>query len=191
MRIQKINENTLRIFLSFNELAERNISMAELFQRSAKTEQLFWEMIAKAGEEVEFVLDQPFWIQATIMSSEEFVITVVKQESAEEITEEPKPKPKRRPRSREWVYRLEDVEQVINLSKSLGDTLPTRTSLYYCQGAYFLVLNSRVITGAVRQKIEAILKEYGEKVNVTKAYLEEYGRLIVAGNALENVRQYF
>jgi len=191
MRIQKINDTTLRIFLSFNELAERNISMAELFQRSAKTEQLFWEMIAKAGEEVEFALDQPFWIQATIMSSEEFVITVVKQESPNEIPLEPKAKPKRRPRSREWVYRFDDWEQVINFVKAIGENIPGRTSLYHCNDAYYLVLNSRVLTGAIRQKTEAVLKEYGQKVNMTKAYLEEYGKVIQVGSALETVKQYF
>ncbi len=189
MRIQKINENTLRIFLSFTELAERDISMADLFQRSAKTEQLFWEMISKAGEEVQFVLDQPFWIQATVMSSEEFVITVVKQEYQEEISEEPKTKPKRRPRSREWIYRFDDWEQLVNAAKGLGDYLPNRTSVYYYSPNYYLVLSPRA--GASRQRIEAILKEYGEKVNMTKVYLDEYGKVIQSGNALETIRHYF
>lgn len=189
MRIQKINNNTLRIFLSLAELAERDISMVDLFQRSAKTEQLFWEMISKAGEEVQFVLDQPFWIQATIMSGEEFVITVVKQD--EELPEEePRSKPKRRPRTKEWVYRFEDWEQVVGAVKSLGDIL-SRSSLYFCEPYYYLVINSRPLTGGLRQRSEAILKEYGEKVNVTKAFLEEYGKLIKANDALETVRKYF
>ena len=73
MRIQKVNESTIRIFISFTELADRDISMADLFQRSAKSEQLFWELITQAREEVEFNLDQPFWIQASAASNDEFV----------------------------------------------------------------------------------------------------------------------
>ncbi len=191
MRVQKINDNTLRIFLSFNELAERDISMVELFQRSAKTEQLFWEMIAKAGEEVEFVLDQPFWIQATIMSSEEFVITVVKQDSPEDIPPVAKVKPKRRPQSREWVYRFDDWDQLVSLVKELGETVPGRTSLYHCNSAYYLVLPLRGLTGVTRQKVEAILKEYGDKVNLSKIYLEEYGKVVKLETALETIKEYF
>lgn len=191
MRIQKINDSTLRICLSLNELAERNITMVELFQRTAKTEQLFWEMITKAGEEVEFVLDQPFWIQATVMSGEEFVITVVKQDFTENQTEEPKAKSKRKPRNKEWVYRIADLEQVVNLTKSLGDTTPGKVSLFFCAENYYIVINNRSITGVARQRVEALLKEYGEKVNVTRAYLEEYGKLIGGKEALEGIRQYF
>lgn len=191
MRIQKVNDNTLRIFLSLSELDERDISMTDLFQRSAKTEQLFWEMIAKAGEEVEFVLDKPFWIQATIMSGEEFVITVVKQELQEESPPESKTKPKRRPRNRDWVYQFKDWEQLIMAVQSLNPNLPGRSSIYYAEPFYYLVLNSRSITGLSRQKAEAVLMEYGEKVNLTKAYLSEYGRIIQADDALETIRKYF
>jgi adapter protein MecA 1/2 len=41
MRILKVNDNTVRIFISFTELADRNISLADFFQRSARTEQFF------------------------------------------------------------------------------------------------------------------------------------------------------
>ena len=191
MRIQKLNDNTLRIVLSFSELAERDISMTDLFQRSAKTEQLFWDMISKAGEEVQFSLDQPFWIQATVMSGEEFVITVVKQDQQGGVLEESKAKPKRRPRSREWVYQFDDWEQLVNTAKDLGDPLPSRSSIYFLSPFYYLILNSRAITGGARQRTEAILKEYGEKVNVTKPYLAEYGKAIQIGNALETIKQYF
>lgn len=80
MRILKVNESTVRIFISFTELADRDISLADFFQRSPRTEQFFWEMIKKAKDEVDFHLDQPFWIQATVASEDEFVITVIKQE---------------------------------------------------------------------------------------------------------------
>ncbi|MDA8442538.1 MAG: adaptor protein MecA [Peptococcaceae bacterium] len=191
MRIQKVNESTLRIFLSFSELAERDISMTDLFQRSTKTEQLFWEMIAKAGEEVEFVLDEPFWIQATVMSGEEFVITVVKQAEPDEQTRDLKTKPKRRPRSTEWIYRFSDWEHLVLAVQQLGANAAPKSSIYFVQPDYYLVLSSRGITGAQRHKFEAVLKEFGEKVNTTKVYLQEYGKLIQADNALETIKRYF
>ncbi len=61
MRVQKVNEHTIRIFISLTELSDRDITMTDLFQRSAKTEQLFWELIAAAREECVCVLYKPFW----------------------------------------------------------------------------------------------------------------------------------
>ncbi len=191
MRVQKVDESTLRIFLSFSELAERNITMADLFQRSSQTEQYFCDMIAKAGEEVEFTLDRPFWIQAQIMSGDEFVITVMKQDQHEEPEEPSQPKAKKRTRHNQWIYRFEDWEQVVTLAASLHDSVPSKSSIYYLNSAYYIVINPRGITGTLRQKVESLLKEYGGKVNCAKVYLEEHGKLIQDGNALGTVQQYF
>ncbi|HEX3015805.1 MAG TPA: adaptor protein MecA [Desulfobacteria bacterium] len=191
MRIQKINENTLRIFLSFAELADRDISMTELFQRSNKTEQLFWEMISKAGDEVEFVLDKPFWIQATIMSSDEFVITVVKQDGTEVFPEGEKQKKKRPARSREHVYRFEDWDALVSGVASVADKISGRTSVYHLEHCYYLVLSTRCATGPNKLLIEANLKEYGEKANLTRIYLNEYGKLVMRNNALQTIKKHF
>jgi adapter protein MecA 1/2 len=191
MRVQKINESTLRIFLSFSELAERKISMTDLFQRSAQTEQYFCEMLAKAGEEVDFILDGPFWIQAQVVSSDEFIITVLKQDEQADVVEDTKPKAKRRRRNNQWIYRFEDWEQLITLSDSLEDCVPSKNSIYYLDSAYYLVIGSRGITGVLRQKVESLLKEYGDKVNFSKVFLEEHGKVIQAGNALATVKRYF
>ena len=114
MRIQKVNEHMVRIFISFTELADRDITMTDLFQRTSKTEQLFWELIAQAREEVEFNLDQPFWIQATVSSNDEFVITVMKQEEQfDGLVKEKEKKQPARNRIREWVYAFADFEDVL------------------------------------------------------------------------------
>ncbi|NLP43297.1 MAG: adaptor protein MecA, partial [Peptococcaceae bacterium] len=124
MRILKVNENTVRIFISFTELADRNISLVDFFQRSSRTEQFFWEVISRAREEVDFNLDQPFWVQATVASEDEFVITVIKQDDHidTEINHivhtgmEDKRKCRYSTKSaseQEWVYAFADLEDVI------------------------------------------------------------------------------
>lgn len=193
MRIQKVNENTIRIFISFTELAERDVTMADLFQRSPKSEQLFWELIAQAREEVEFNLDQPFWIQATAASNDEFVITVIKQDDSLETGVKEKEKEKRRPtRSKpmEWVYVFEDIEDILSVVKRIPDFARVRSSLFEFEGEYYLTV-SHLGSGKKKQIAEALFDEYGELVDIAKLFLEEHGRVIIKERALQTLKNEF
>lgn len=191
MRIQKVNENTIRIFISFTELAERDVSMADLFQRSPKSEQLFWELIAQAREEVEFNLDQPFWIQATAASNDEFVITVMKQEDAlESVVKEKEKKKPSRSKVMEWVYVFTDIEDVLSVVKRIPDFARVRSSLFVFEGEYYLTV-SHLGSGKKKQVAEALFDEYGEIVDVAKLFLEEHGRVIIKERALQTLKSQF
>ncbi|AGA70251.1 negative regulator of genetic competence, sporulation and motility [Desulfitobacterium dichloroeliminans LMG P-21439] len=191
MRIQKVNDNTIRIFISFTELADREITMADLLQRSQRSEQLFWELISQAREEVEFNLDQPFWIQATASSNEEFVITVIKQEDVIEAI--PKEKENKRPsrsKATEWVYVFADLEDVLSVVRRMPDISRVRSSLFEFDGEYYLVV-SHLGSGKKKQIAEALLDEYGELVDVAKIFLEEHGKVILKERALQNLKSHF
>lgn len=191
MRIQKVNESTIRIFISFTELADRDISMADLFQRTAKTEQLFWELIAQAREEVEFNLDQPFWIQATAASNDEFVITVMRQEDiAEAPAKEKAKKRSHRPKVLEWIYVFGDFEDVLAAVKRFPDFPRVWSSLFEFEGEYYLAV-SHLGTGKKKQYAEALLDEYGEIVDIAKVFLEEHGRAIMAERAIQILKKTF
>ena len=193
MRVQKVNDSTIRIFISLTELADRDISMADLFQRSPKTEQLFWELIAQAREEVEFSLDQPFWIQATVASNDEFVITVIKQdEQGGEVPPKEKDRKKspRNNRVLEWVYVFEDFENLLASVARLPQFAQLRSSVYQFEDEYYLTLR-RLGVGKKRQLAEALLDEYGERVSTTEDFLVEHGKTITCGRAVETLRTSF
>ena len=190
MRVQKVNEHTIRIFISMTELNDRDITMADLFQRSAKTEQLFWELIAQAREEVEFNLDQPFWIQATVASNDEFVITIMKQE--EQLEGSNKEKATRKPTKgvTELVYVFADFEDVLAAVGRLPEINQLRSGLFEFEEEYYLVLN-RMGTGKKRLLAEAILDEYGEIVATTGVFLSEHGKVIIQVKAVQTLNASF
>ncbi|HEY8910306.1 MAG TPA: adaptor protein MecA [Desulfosporosinus sp.] len=191
MRVQKVNEHTIRIFISLTELTDRDITMADLFQRSAKTEQLFWELIAQAREEVEFNLDQPFWIQATVASNDEFVITIMKQEDlAEGSNKEKTVRKTAKGRVTELVYAFADFEDVVSVVGRLPEFNQLRSSLYEFEEEYYLVLN-RMGTGKKRLLTEAILDEYGEIVATTGVFLSEHGKAIIKVKAVQTLNASF
>lgn len=200
MRILKVNDNTVRIFISFTELADRNISLADFFQRSARTEQFFWELISKARDEVDFNLDQPFWIQATVASEDEFVITVIKQEEQIEAeinhiiqTSFGEKKKTFRPSSKfiseeEWVYVFSDFEDVISAVRLLPVMTQLESALYQYEDEYYLALSS---FGTPRKKklAEAILDEYGESMVISEAFLKEHGELVIQKDVIKVIKR--
>ncbi|RNC29534.1 MAG: Adapter protein MecA 2 [Candidatus Dichloromethanomonas elyunquensis] len=200
MRILKVNDNTVRIFISFTELADRNISLADFFQRSARTEQFFWELISKARDEVDFNLDQPFWIQATVASEDEFVITVIKQEDQIEAEinhiiqtslGEKKKSSKQTAKftsEGDWVYVFSDFEDVVSAARLLPEIPHIQSSLFSYEEEYYLAISN---FGASRKKkiAEAILDEYGESVIVTEAFLKEHGEIIISENAIKLIKK--
>lgn len=191
MRVQKVNEHTIRIFISLTELTDRDITMADLFQRSAKTEQLFWELIAQAREEVEFNLDQPFWIQATVASNDEFVITIMKQEEQPEGSNKEKMARKStKGRVTELVYVFADFEDVLAAVGRLPEFNQLRSGLFLFEKEYYLVLN-RMGTGKKRLLAEAILDEYGEIVATTGVFLSEHGKVIIPVKAVQTLNASF
>lgn len=193
MRIQKVNESTIRIFISFNELAERDVTMADLFQRSAKSEQLFWELIAQAREEVEFNLDQPFWIQATAASNDEFVITVMKQEDTLDTVVVEKEKSKKtttRSKAMEWVYAFNDFEDLLAAIKRIPEFARVRSSLFEFEGVYYLAV-SHLGSGKKKHYAQALFNEYGDFVDVAKVFLAEHGRVIINTRAIQILKEKF
>jgi adapter protein MecA 1/2 len=187
MRVQKVNEHTIRIFISLTELSDRDITIADLLQRSAKTEQLFWELIAQAREEVEFNLDQPFWIQATVASNDEFVITIMKQEEQlEGSTKEKVTRKTTKGRMTELVYVFADFEDVLGAVQRLPEFNQLHSGLFLFEKEYYLVLN-RMGTGKKRLLAEAILDEFGEIVATTGAFLSEHGKVIIPEKAVQTL----
>jgi len=191
MRVQKVNEHTIRIFITLTELTDRDITMADLFQRSAKTEQLFWELIAQAREEVEFNLDQPFWIQATVATNDEFVITIMKQEEQlEGINKDRVPRKSTKGRVTELVYAFADFEDVLSAVGRLPEFSQLRSALFEFEEEYYLVLN-RMGAGKKRLLTEAILDEYGEIVATTGVFLSEHGKSIIPVKAVQTLNGSF
>jgi adapter protein MecA 1/2 len=199
MRILRVNDNTVRIFISFSELADRNISLADFFQKTARTEQFFWELICKAREEVDFSLDQPFWIQFTVISEDEFAITVIKQEEygdkenhALEVEEKrnrtrsAQQGDSKFPPNQEWIYAFQDLEDIFNVIKVLPDLSTTSSMLYELEEEFYLVIGQ--IKGPRKKKIaEAVLDEYGDAIMTSVAFLREHAMCVISENALEKL----
>lgn len=76
MEIERINENTLKFYISYRDIEERGFNREDIWYNREKGEQLFWEMMDEVNDQEDFNLDGPLWIQVQALDKGlEIVVT--------------------------------------------------------------------------------------------------------------------
>jgi len=202
MKIEKVNDNKIRIFVTFDDLEERDIDLSSFNYNSPETQELFWDLMEQAELELGFeTQESQLCIEAVTDVEQGFVITITRIDEDgdfESIHKFIKNRYKRndlkiKRRSTNLcspvlIYNLENFDDLCMLSLRLNPIFRGDSSVYRCEGSYYLVL--RRIEGAEKNvnSIENILAEYGDRVmNVQffEGYLNEYGTLMIEKNAIK------
>lgn len=63
MEIERVNEHTLKFFITYVDMENRGFGREEIWYNRERGEELFWEMMDEAHLKEEFPLEGPLWIQ--------------------------------------------------------------------------------------------------------------------------------
>lgn len=86
MRIERINENSIRCVLTNFDLSVRNVKVSELTYGSEKARDLFREMMQRAFNEVGFEAeDIPLMVEAIPMPNDSIMLIITKIDDPEEL----------------------------------------------------------------------------------------------------------
>lgn len=69
MEIERINENTVKLYISYVDIEERGFDREEIWYNRERSEELFWEMMDEIHYEEEFVPEGPLWIQVQALDT--------------------------------------------------------------------------------------------------------------------------
>lgn len=79
MKIEKLNENKIRITLNIDDLSERNIDFHSFMSNSIESQDIFIDMLDKADKEVGFKTDDcRIMIEALALKDRSFCIDYYK-----------------------------------------------------------------------------------------------------------------
>jgi len=201
MKIEKVNDNKIRIFVTFDDLEERDIDLSSFNYNSPETQELFWDLMEQAELELGFeTQESQLYIEAVTDVEQGFVITIsriVEDGDFESIHKFIKNRYKRNELrtkrkatnlcSPVMIYNLESFDDLCMLAVRLNPVFKGDSSVYRCEGSYYLVLRRIEGTENNVNSIENILAEYGDRVmNVLffEGYLNEYGTLMMEKNAI-------
>ena len=213
MDIERVNENTLKLFITYRDIEDRGYSREEIWYNRAKGEELFWEVINEVNTEDYFELEGPIWIH--INASEVGLEVVVTRASFNPETDissmfqpmedmhDNRPEPMNIEQSlldafeneqnevTTFRYVFKDIDDVIPVAKRLLNR-GLETSLYRLENKYYLIVNfENLVDKAEILNINSIIREYLASSKVTVYRLEEYGEAIMVNNCFETVVQFF
>jgi adapter protein MecA 1/2 len=201
MRIEKIGDNKIRIFVTFDDLEERDIDLTSFNYNSPETQELFWDLMEQAELELGFEThESQLCIEAVTDIDQGFVITITKIEDDgdfESIHKFIKNRYRRNDLrikkktdnicSTVLIYNVDSFDDLCQLSARLDPLFYGDSSVYQCEGSYYLVLKRVEGMGHDLSRIENILAEYGDRVmNVLffEGYLNEHGRMMLEKDAI-------
>ncbi len=206
MRIEKVNENVLKVTITLNDLEERNIDLGALNYNSPAAQELFWDMMERAEEEYGFAsTDSQLIFEASPENEDGFVVTITKVDSDGEFESIQKyikskyknsdlkqKKRKSKVCSALKIYCFDSIDDLCKLSKRIPTVYKGESTLFKCKDCYYLLLTGS--SSSASQSLELIMCEYSTQIVNTsffEGFLNEYGDKIIEDNAIETLNSYF
>lgn len=216
MDIERINENTLKLFITYSDIEDRGYTREEIWYNRAKGEELFWDVIGEVNTDDYFDLDGPIWIH--INASDSGLEVVVTRASMgndsetssmvgsfdddlhisdsldgmeESIFNAIGKSSKEDEQSLENIrFRFKDIDELVPLAKRAAH-LDVKSALYKWENYYYLYVDVKDLENQEAKNIVALCSEYLPASKMTIHRLEEYAETIIAENCFETISHYF
>lgn len=196
MKIEKLNENKLKITLSIDDLAERNIDLQSFIYNSPESQDLFWDMMQEAEKEYGFNFDESMiYVEASAIGSGLFTLIVTKSDSELPIHPQSKSKLKakkvrlkRKSINIEFskqLYLFQTFDDICAFCKTADVAALGENSLYKFEDEYYLLASDmpflHILNFATLVKSPEL---FMGKIN-------EYGSTIIENTALQEIGKHF
>jgi len=204
MRIEKLSENKIRIFLNLEDLKEKNIDIQSFMSNPIESQALFLDVLALAEEKMGFVTkNYQLSIEALAMSCGDFVLTVTRnKEEASKRKKHFEIKRKTADLTQNFIIyafpSFEDfIEFCIGYQNSpfleLKKCLNT-ACLYELNSTYYFVLSACFADMSALKKFSTFIAEFAEFIHDPDLFarkLQEYGKLIIKTNPIKTTLKNF
>lgn len=207
MKIEKLNENKIRITLNLTDLEENHIDFHSFMSNSIESQKIFLDMLDKAEKEVGFVTENyRVMIEALAMSNGNFVLTVTRFEPEKANTTYKKKKVNIKRKvslvdTKKAIYCFNSFDEYCsfcgflsnNVLKYMND-FADAMSLYEYNDKYYLVISNIHVNNNLLKTFCSSITEFArfiEDANLFENKLHEYGNLIMKDNAIDTCIKHF
>ena len=207
MKIEKLNDNKIRITLNLTDLEENHIDFHTFMSNSIESQKIFLDMLDKAEKEVGFITDDyKVMIEALAMSNGNFVLTVTRfePEKANTIYKKKKINIKRKVHkidTKKAIYCFNTFDEYCNFCNFLSNNIlkymnnfSDSMSLFEYNSKYYLVIsNIHINTNLLRNFCSSITEfaRFIDNASLFETKLLEYGNLIMKDNAIDTCIEHF
>lgn len=194
MKMERLSQDKIRIFLTFDDLMERGIQKEDMWREIPKVHELFSEMMDQAYNELGFDVTGPLAVEVFALPAQGMVVIVTKgkmEAKSEEDEEDVYELEVTLEQSDLVSYAFSDFEYLIDAAKAVRHLVQEGGVLYHYRSQYILVIDPEEMEERDFHLLVALLSEYGEATSVTDAVLEDYGKVIMADDAVQTLCKHF
>ncbi len=200
MRIERLGQDKIRIFLTFDDLSERGIQKEDMWQEVPKVHDLFTEMMDQAYSELGFDATGPLAVEVFALPAQGMVVIVTRGKydhhqyggaGEEEMPEEIYEMEVTLEQSDSIVYAFRDFEVLVEAAHVLIGNITSQGKLYSYNDKWYLYFDPKEYEENVLTGIVAVLSEFGDSSPVTEAVLDEYGKTVMTENAIQLLCTHF
>ena len=192
MKVEKLNENKIKITLDNNDLKSRNIDTHALIYNTPESQDLFWEVMQEVEKKYDFQVDESMiYVEAHMSQSGVFTLIVTRNQNSI-IKRKPKVHEKSIRLKRKEIpenlnaklFKFNDFSSLCNFCKIADKNGYGKTSLYLLDSNYYLYIS--LYSG------NSILEfaDVTQNQDKTLAKISEYGKTIYKENAIKMMQKY-
>lgn len=205
MKIEKIDENKVKITLTLDELSQRQISLKDIEQDSNTAQDLFLDLLEESDLQEDFLMDDSqLFVEASSDNENLFIVTITKIDYMPELAKYAPTKSVNKKRKTNKtnndinytvasnIYKFNNIDRILDLTSKLKleKAFMGTNSLYKYEDSYFLVFSNTSIKNAKFIKTFVILSEYCQQyysANMYKTLIQEKSKLIIEKKALQKL----
>jgi len=195
MRVERLGKDKIKIFLTLDDLSDRGLKKEDLWNDVPKVHDLFNEIMEQAYEELGFELKGPVAVEIFALPAQGMVVIVSKGKSKiwidEDLDDDLYELEVTLEESDLIIFAFKDFEELIRASKQIDASIAFGGKLFHYQNHYILLFEQTDIQENAVDSIIALLSEYGEISTVSKAMLEEYGKVIIENGVIKILNLHF
>ncbi|AEI41311.1 genetic competence negative regulator [Paenibacillus mucilaginosus] len=193
MKMERLSQDKIRIFLTFDDLTERGIHKDDMWREIPKVHELFSEMMDQAYMELGFDATGPLAVEVLAMPAQGMMVIVTRgkmnlthgDDTLEDEMEEVYELEVTMDETDQITYAFHDFEDLLRMAKVINPLLIDGGTLYSFKNKWILLLDAVDMEEKRLQSIVAVLSEFGESTSVTQAMLEEYGKTVIESDAVK------
>lgn len=201
MKIEKINDDKIKIFLSYDELEERDLSISEFSKNAKNAQDFFISIFEETNLDLDFLdEDSQLLIEANINKDNLFVLTVTKIYHLPDLDEYNennscinKNNSNKLYSTKSNLYEFDTLEHIIEFSKKakIENLFCGYNKLYKYKDKYFLLFKPSSIKNKKFFRTHILLSEYCIKAYIYKelinSLIEEKCKLIINSSAIQKL----
>ncbi|WP_405114750.1 genetic competence negative regulator [Paenibacillus sp. FSL K6-1217] len=200
MRIERLSQDKIRIFLTFDDLSERGIQKEDMWQEVPKVHDLFTEMMDQAYSELGFDATGPLAVEVFALPAQGMVVIVTRGKydhhqyggaGEDELPEEIYEMEVTLEQSDSIVYAFRDFEVLVEAAHVLIGNITSQGQLYSYNDKWYLYFDPKEFEDSALAGLVGVLAEFGDSSPVTQAVLAEYGKTVMAENAIQTLCNHF